>query len=274
MSDLLAQVTLPLGALVEAFVVLLVAIAAGQLLAVVAAAATRRFASPGWEVLIRRMVSWGLAGLGVANALQVLGVDLSVLLGAAGFATVAIGFAAQTSMSNFISGLFLMLESAVRVGDFLEVGGVTGEVVAIDPLSVRLRTFDNRMVRIPNETLVKSNLTNLSAFPIRRIDLVLTVFQEDDLALARSVLVGLGELDPQVLKEPAPNVQVQAIEVGVARIQASYWATQETWILVRTRLVTQIPRVLEEAGVRLGQGRIHVDADGELHAPSSRSISR
>jgi small conductance mechanosensitive channel len=257
LSNSLAE--LPHREFLNALIIFVVAVVAGQFSGMVGAAVTRRFATSGWEVLVRRFFAWGLATLGAANALQALGIDLSVLLGAAGFATVAVGFAAQTSMSNFLSGLFLMVESAVRVGDFIEVGGVSGEVMAIDPLCVRLRTFDNRMVRIPNETLVKTNLINLSAFPIRRIDLSLTVFQEDDLQAAQKALVGLGEADPKVLQEPAPFVQIQGFEAGVVKIQASYWATREDWIAVRTRLVVALPAVLKAVGVRLGQGRIYMD---------------
>ena len=78
-------------------------------------------------MLVQRTVAWGFAGLGVANVLSVMGVDLSVLLGAAGFVTVAVGFAAQTSMSNFISGVFLMVESSVQVGDYIELDGISAK---------------------------------------------------------------------------------------------------------------------------------------------------
>ncbi|HCH61658.1 MAG TPA: hypothetical protein DFR83_02560, partial [Deltaproteobacteria bacterium] len=91
----------PLRLIAETAVILLVAIGAGQLLGRLGASLVRRFAAPGWEMLVQRTVAWGLAGLGMANALSAMGVDLSVLLGAAGFVTVAVGFAAQTSMSNF-----------------------------------------------------------------------------------------------------------------------------------------------------------------------------
>ena len=269
MSSFLERIPVPL--LAEAAVVLVLAVVLGQLAGMVGAWVTRRFATPGWEVLVRRSLAWGLGGLGLANALQVLGVDLSVLLGAAGFVTVAVGFAAQTSMSNFISGLFLMVESALRVGDFIEVDGVAGEVMTIDPLSVRLRTFDNRMVRIPNETLVKSHLVNLSAFPIRRFDLALSIFQEDDLTAAREALVALGTTDPQVLQEPAPFVQVQGIEGGLVKVQASYWATRDAWLDVRTRLVTRVPGALAAAGVRLGQSRVVVQ-DGGRREANSRAV--
>ena len=82
---------------------------------------------------------------------------------AAGLLTVALGFAAQTSASNLISGLFLLGERPFVVGDVIRLAsGITGEVVGIDLLSVKIRTFDNLLVRVPNETLLKSELTNLT----------------------------------------------------------------------------------------------------------------
>jgi hypothetical protein len=100
-----------------------------------------------------------------------LGFDFTVLLGAAGIVTVAIGFASQTSASNLISGLFLVWRRRSGIGDIVTVDGVTGEVLSVDLLSTKLRTFDNLQVRIPNETMVKARITTLNRFPLRRVDL-------------------------------------------------------------------------------------------------------
>src|SRR5262249_54810678 len=107
--------------------------------------------------------------------LDQLGFDLSVLLGAAGIFSVAIGFASQTSASNFISGLFLIFEKVILEGDVITVDGVTGEVMSVDLLSTKIKTADNLFVRIPNEMLIKSKLINLSRFLHRRLDLIITV---------------------------------------------------------------------------------------------------
>ena len=122
-------------------------------------------------MLARRLVFYTILLLFLASALRQLNFDLSVLLGAAGILTVAIGFASQTSASNLISGLFMVFEGAVEVGDVVKVGDITGEVLSVDLLSTKLRTFDNLLVRIPNETMVKTTITNLNRFPIRRVDL-------------------------------------------------------------------------------------------------------
>jgi small-conductance mechanosensitive channel len=105
------------------------------------------------------------------SVLHQLQFSLAPLLGAAGIVGIAVGFASQTSVSNVISGFFLIAEKPFEVDDMIQVGDTVGRVLSIDTLSVKLRTFDNRFVRIPNETIVKSQVTTITRFPIRRLDL-------------------------------------------------------------------------------------------------------
>jgi len=164
-SDLLDVLTGPRA--IQAFWALL-KLGGGLLLARLASRGAARLvagsADTHQEILVRRVVFYGVAGLFVASALSDLGVDLSILLGAAGILTVALGFASQTSASNIISGLFLIGEKPFAVGDVIRVSGTVGEVISIDLMSVKLRTFDNLFVRIPNETMIKTEVTNLMRF--------------------------------------------------------------------------------------------------------------
>lgn len=105
--------------------------------------------------LIQRGTYYLIFTLFIFSALLELGFNLNVLLGAASVLTVAIGFASQTSASNFISGIFLMAERSFVIGDVIKVGNTVGEVLSIDLLSVKVRTFDNLFVRLPNEALIK-----------------------------------------------------------------------------------------------------------------------
>ena len=157
------------------------------------------------QFVIRRLIAYTIAVLAVVMVLRQLDVELSVLLGAAGVLTVAIGFAAQTSASNLISGLFLMAESPFAVADTIRVGDTTGEVLSIDLLSVRLRTFDNLLVRIPNETMLKSNVVNLTHFPIRRYDHRLLVGRNTDLAQLEDLLLCVADRNTLCLEEPIPK---------------------------------------------------------------------
>lgn len=148
----------------------------------------KRF-SPHHASLSRRLVYWLVLALFVASGLKQLGFNLGVLLGAAGVLSVAIGFASQTSVSNLISGLFLIGERPFQIGDTIQVGNTTGEILSIDLLSIKLRTFDNLFVRIPNESLIKTEVINLTRFPIRRLDLKIGVAYKENINQVRQVLL-------------------------------------------------------------------------------------
>jgi small-conductance mechanosensitive channel len=202
-------------------------------------------------MILRRVTFYGVAGLFVASALMELGFDLGLLLGAAGILTVAVGFASQTSASNVISGLFLLGERPFSVGDVIRVAGTTGEVLSVDLLSVKLRTFDNLFVRIPNETMIKSEVTNLRRFPIRRLDLLVGVAYKEDLRRVRDVLMEVAERNPLCLEEPAPIIIFQGFGDSSINHQFSVWAATENYLELRNSIPLDIKEAFDERGIEI-----------------------
>lgn len=227
----------------------------GLLLArVLAGAAARlaagRFGAQG-AMVSRRATFYGVAFLAGVSALHELGFHLSVLLGAAGVLTVALGFASQTSASNLISGLFLVAERAFVVGDTIEVESVVGEVLSIDMLSVKVRTFDNRLVRVPNETLIKSRVTTLTHFPIRRMDLQLGVAYREDLARVREILLAAARRTPEILEEPEPLFLFLGFGDSSLNIQFSAWTPRESHFRIKTDFLMLVKQELDRNGVEI-----------------------
>ena len=105
------------------------------------------------------------------TVLSIFDIDLTALLGAAGIAGLTIGVASKNSVGNIISGIFLISEKSFQVGDVVKIKDKTGIVYSIDLLSIKLRTFDNLYVRIPNENIINSDVTTVTRFPIRRMDI-------------------------------------------------------------------------------------------------------
>ena len=173
----------------------------------------KKHASIHQQILFQRAVFYPLLIFFLITSLNELGFDLSVLLGAAGIFSVAIGFASQTSASNLISGLFLLGERPFGVGDIIRVGSTTGEVLSIDLLSAKLRTFDNLYVRIPNETMLKSEVTTLTRFPIRRVDLQIGVAYKENIEKVRDVLFAVADKNPLSLEDPQPMFFLVVLEI-------------------------------------------------------------
>lgn len=202
-------------------------------------------------MVIRRVCFYGIVGLFTASALVELGFNLGILLGAAGILTVALGFASQTSASNIISGLFLLGERPFGVGDLIRVDTTLGEVLSIDLLSVKLRTLDNLFVRIPNETIIKSEITNLRRFPIRRIDLQVGVAYKEDMRKVREVLLEVADRNPLCLEEPAPRILFQGFGDSSLNHELRIWTKTENFLDLRNSVPVEIKEAFDERGIEI-----------------------
>ncbi|MBP7563869.1 MAG: mechanosensitive ion channel family protein [Candidatus Cloacimonetes bacterium] len=189
-----------------------------------------KYLNPQSEMVAERFIWYTLLVILVVSALNQLGFKLSALLGAAGIFGVAIGFASQTSFSNLISGMFMISEKSFSVGDIIKIGGTTGIVLSIDLLSVKLRTFDNQYIRIPNENLIKSELTNISKFPIRRTDFEIRVAYHSNLRHVEKVIKEVINDNHLALKEPYPLVTIVNFGDSSINFKIGVWATKENFI--------------------------------------------
>ncbi|MEX2472868.1 MAG: mechanosensitive ion channel family protein [Gemmatimonadota bacterium] len=198
-----------------------------------------------------KLMLYGGLMIVAVSTLRELGFSLAPLLGAAGVLGIALGFASQTSVSNVISGLFLIAERPFIVNDLIEVGGVTGRVISIDTLSVQLRTFDNRMVRIPNETLVKSQMINVTRFPIRRVDVRIGVAYKEDAARIRALLLDIAEQNPTCLMEPEPVVIVEGFGESSLNFLFGVWATQANFLKLKNGIQEDIKARFDAEGVEI-----------------------
>jgi small-conductance mechanosensitive channel len=215
---------------------------------------SERWAAPlgaGRASLIGRVVGAGVFGLVVVWALQASGLPLSGALGwiagAAGIAGVAVGFASQTSASNIISGLFLLGERPFEEGDFVQIADVSGQILSVELLSVKLRTFDNRFVRVPNETAMRSVIINNSRFKIRRIDLALRFPPQASLAQVEKVLKQCAASQHYILVHPEPNIVFNAVVDGAVELQLNAWAASDDFVNSRAKWAIALMAALSEA---------------------------
>lgn len=201
--------------------------------------------SPQSEQLVVRFVYYISVLILTVNVLNELGFKLSALLGAAGVVGIAIGFASQTSVSNIISGIFLISEKPFMVGDLIEVSGNRGTIESIDLLSLKLRTAENLFVRVPNETMIKTEVINLTRYPVRRVNIKVGVAYQEDLRKVSELLAGVAAAEPLALKDPAPVISVENFgDLGIDFLMG-VWGKTEEFLDLKTSLMIGIKDTFE-----------------------------
>ncbi len=213
------------------------------------------------QLVIAKVSEFILHVVVVIIALDHLGVNLKVLLGASAVFTVALGFASQTSASNFISGIFLVSEKPFRPGDVIQIGDTTGIVISIDLLSTRLRTLDNLLIRVPNESLMKSHITNITYFDIRRVDIKFQLSLTEDLENIEQSLIHLSEQNNLILDEPRPLFIVEGLVENLVKIQFSFWVQKDNYLKIKNNFCAEMLKLFRNLNIVVPTSRTYMIAD-------------
>ncbi len=175
---------------------------------------------------IGTLVKYAITTLGVVVILQAVGIDLSAFTVLAGAVGVGLGFGLQNVASNFVSGLIILFERPIKVGDRIEVGGVSGEVRRIGARATMVVTEDNIAVIVPNSQFISERVTNwshtglLTAFVVR-----VRVAWDADTELVRRLLLEAAAENEHVLAEPAPEVELRDLRGG-QHLSLQVWSTE------------------------------------------------
>jgi small-conductance mechanosensitive channel len=187
----------------------------------------------------------------VFMVLNKLGVNLKSLLAAAGAAGIVIGIASQTSLGNAISGIFILSEKSFEVGHVIKVGSATGIVHSVDLLSIKIRTFDNTLIRIPNQTLIASEFTNFSMMPIRRLDFDLKVHFKENLYRFTEILKEVVKNNPDSLDEPGPLIVYKEFGESTINILLGVWFEKTKYLAVKNGILLDLKDAFEKEGINV-----------------------
>ena len=200
---------------------------------------------------IENVVYYTVIAVGVLSGLPRIGVDLTGLLVAGGMAGIVIGFASQRVVSNLLSGLFLLIEQPIKIGDQIQVGDTAGFVVDIQVLSTTLRTYEGAYVRIPNETVFSSEITNVVTFAVRRLQYTVGISYDDDAEMAVTLIKTVVNAHPFVLVNPPPTVFVDTLGESSVDLCVRVWTPSTVWYDVKRELLLQIKVALEKNGITI-----------------------
>ena len=216
------------------------------------------------DILVRFLTSilrWLLLLFVVIAALSQLGINTTSLVALLGAAGLAIGLSLQNSLSNFASGVMLIIFRPFTKGDVVEAGGATGSVDSISILTTTMTTPDNKEIIIPNSAVFSNNITNYSARPTRRVDMVFGIGYDDDIRQAKKLLEEIIAADDRVLAEPAPVIALGELADSSVNFLVRPWVNSaDYWSLLWDTTET-VKLKFDEAGISIPypQMDIHVD---------------
>jgi small-conductance mechanosensitive channel len=258
------------GFTVEKLLVALLAVIVTVFLAVLVRNVMRRSLRPRLPQhvyrVIENIVFYSIIFTGALAIPGIFGVSLSALLVAGGFTGLVIGLASQQALSNLISGLFLLAEQPLRVGDPVNVGGVEGVVVDINVLSTRIRTWDGFVVRIPNSKVFEATISNYQRTRARRVEFRIGISYGSDISRAIDALTKLMDEHPFCLVNPPPQVFVDEYADSAIVLRVRCWAPPQVWFDTKIYLQTRAKEVLDKAGVEIPFPQL------DLHIKDSTTI--
>ncbi len=215
------------------------------------------------EAVLRSLITYTIWFVVILISLNILGVKIESLITSLGLMSVAIGFAAQATISNFISGIMIMFDRSVRIGDVIEVKGNVGTIHSIGILSTRIKTFDNILIRVPNREMLDSDVKNYTFFDIRRFELVIGVSYDTDIQKAREVIMDTLKSIDMVLDDPEPMTLIKEFADSSINIIVRAWSKRENLFTARDIAAQKIKEAFDEAGIEIPFPQVVVHMKGE-----------
>lgn len=206
------------------------------------------------EQLLKNVLSVLIVVLGLASVMAQFGFDIVSLVAGLGIVGLAVGFAAQSTLSNFIAGITILLEQSFQVGDWININGQEGRVTIIALRTTHILTRDNITVIIPNATVSSSQVINLTSKNFIRFDIRARITLEADIEHAREVIMQVLEASDNILKRPEPSATVdQLSDFGTVFI-VRFWVKPDgvaRMPIIKETLQEQIKNGFEQAGIEI-----------------------
>ncbi len=203
---------------------------------------------------LNKMIYYGIIIIFLFAATASQGIDLGGLVVGAGFMGIVIGFAAQSVVSNMISGVFLLIEKPVKQGDNVEVvdSGVTGKLIDINTFSSKIQQFDGTVVRIPNEKMFTSNLRTFMLSEVRRSEVTVGIGYGENIGKAIEIIKkAIANNVVYSLMEPAPQFWVSELADNSVNILIRVWHPRDDLAEVMPTILKVIKDALDEAGIEI-----------------------
>jgi small conductance mechanosensitive channel len=208
--------------------------------------------------LLRGLLKGGLLFVSVIVVLGRLGIEVTSLVAVLSVIGLAFSLALQNFLSNVAGGMQLLASHPFKPGDFVEAGGCSGTVTDIGMFYTRLTTYDNKLVQIPNSSIVSANIINYSTQPSRRVDLTVSASYDAPVDQVLAALAKLGEEHPLVLDDPAPAAHVTKYGDSAIEYALRVWCANADYWTVYNDLMDSLQPAFAKAGVEMTYPHMNV----------------
>lgn len=188
----------------------------------------------------------------------ILGIPTASLITVFGSAALAVGMSLQGSLSNFAGGILLLVCKPFKIGDYIISGTCEGTVVSIELLYTKLHTIDNKIIMMPNGTLSNSNIINVGAEEVRRLDIEIGVGYQTDLSKAKNLLMECLQRCPDVIKEKELRVVVKSLDESCITIETRAWVPNDKYWDTRFALLEKYKNIFDANGIEIPFNQLDV----------------
>lgn len=205
------------------------------------------------EQLLKNLILVLIIVFALASVLAQFGFDIVSLVAGLGIVGLAVGFAAQSTLANFIAGITILIEQSFQVGDWVRLGEIEGRVVKISLRATQILDRDNIIIIIPNATMSSSEVINLTSKKMIRFDVKARIGLYDDLAYAKEIIIQTLSKDEVILKHPSPMVTVSEVGEYAIYLIVRFWIAPLSVAripIIKENINERIKKALDKAGFK------------------------
>lgn len=213
---------------------------------------------PSIHSFIRTIVTLVLKLLVLLSAISTLGIDVNSIITALGAAGITAGLGLQQSVSQFASGIQILINHPFKSGDFVDIGSVSGKVSEIKLMYTVLITVDNKKVIIPNSTITSENIINYNGENRRRLDLEFCISYDADIDLAKRTIAEVVRANNLILTNPEPVIAVKAHAASSVNLACLIWCSSDEYWNVYYYMQEQVKLAFDKEKISIPYGQLDV----------------
>jgi small conductance mechanosensitive channel len=198
------------------------------------------------------LIKWAIMGFGIVIACNQIGIQIAALLTGVSIIGLAVGFAAQETLANFIAGIVIFWDKPFKIGDWVQIDGELAQVTRVTFRSTRLHNLDNDVVVIPNTMMISQKFINKTTNAITRASVPIGIAYKESIDEARDVLINMCKGDARIVRKPSPIVEVRACAASSVDLMLHFWIKEEAYEdAMQWEYLEKAKKALDAAGIEI-----------------------